>query len=94
MRAGAIPELVDQSAGALAEPHAEAGIAAANLAAAVADVFARDLDAVGAAARRHVVSNYSWSRSLQSIMTRYQSAVARRVPALASGLERAGTTTH
>jgi alpha-1,6-mannosyltransferase len=95
MRAGAIPELVDEKVGALAEPHADASVAAANLAAAVEGLYRRDLAAVGAAARCHVVSNYSWSRALQAIMARYQSAVAaRRVPAGAEGLARAETSTQ
>jgi alpha-1,6-mannosyltransferase len=92
MRAGAIPELVDESAGMLAEPHEDPNVAAANLAQAVADIYRRDLDMLGAAARRHVVSNYSWSRALQSLMLRYQSALASRVPARASALARAETT--
>ena len=55
-------------------------------------LYERDLDALGAAARRHVVSNYSWSRALQSLMARYQSALASRIPAGLPGLARAGTT--
>jgi alpha-1,6-mannosyltransferase len=92
MRAGAIPELFDESAGALAEPHEDPNAAAANLAGAIASVYQRDLDALGAAARHHVVSNYSWSRALQSLMLRYQSALASRVPSRASALARAETT--
>lgn len=92
MRAGAIPELVDETAGVLAEPHHDSDVAAANLATAIADFYQRDLDVLGAAARRHVVSNYSWSRALQSLMLRYQSALAARVPARATALARAETT--
>jgi alpha-1,6-mannosyltransferase len=91
MRAGAIPELVDESAGLLAEPHGDPEVAAANLASAIADIYLRDLDALGMAARQHVVANYSWSRALQSLMTRYQSAIAR-VPRHASDLARVETT--
>ncbi len=94
MRAGAIPELMDESVGMLAEPHDNAEVAAANLATAISTVYQRDLDVLGAAARRHVVSNYSWSRALQSLMMRYQSALAARAPAIASGLAQAETTTH
>ncbi len=91
MRAGALPELVDPGAGNLAEPHEDPHIAAANLADAITDVFARDLDVLGAAARRHVLANYSWSRALQSLMARYQQAVsARRLPTLADGLAQRG----
>ena len=51
MRAGAVPELLDERAGILAEPHDDAATAAANLAAAIAALYERDLDALGAAAR-------------------------------------------
>ena len=87
MRAGALPELVDPAAGNLAEPHEDPAVAAANLADAIVNVYERDLDALGAAARRHVLANYSWSRALQALMARYQAAVsARRLPALGNGL--------
>lgn len=93
MRAGAIPELVDPGAGTLADPHADPSVAAGNLAGAIVDVHERDTDALGAAARRHVLANYSWSRALQSLMARYQAAVsARRLPALTSALGEAETT--
>ena len=95
MRAGALPELVDTAAGNLADPHDDPQLAAANLADAIAQVYERDLDVLGAAARRHVMANYSWSRALQSLMSRYQLAVnARRLPALADGLARAETPTQ
>jgi alpha-1,6-mannosyltransferase len=95
MRAGALPELVDPGAGTLAEPHADPAMAAASLADAIVDVYERDVDVLGAAARRHVLANYSWSRTLQALMTRYQTAVgARRLPALANGLAGVETTTH
>ena len=95
MRAGALPELIDPAAGHLAEPHADPEIAAANLAESIVHVYERDLDVQGAAARRHVLANYSWSRALQSLMARYQAAVsARRLPDLADNMARAETTTH
>jgi len=95
MRAGALPELVDPGAGNLAEPHADPAVAAANLADAIVNVYERDLEALGAAARRHVLANYSWSRALQALMGRYQMAVsARRLPALGDALGRAETTTQ
>jgi alpha-1,6-mannosyltransferase len=94
MRAGAIPEFLDESAGVLAEPHADSDVAAAHLADAIASLYDRDLEVLGTAARRHVVSNYSWSRALQSLMQRYQFALGARIPAHAPGLARAETTTH
>jgi alpha-1,6-mannosyltransferase len=82
MRAGAVPELLDERAGVLAEPAGDPARAAANLAAAVAALYDRDLDALGAAARAHVTGNYGWTRALQSLMGRYQAAVgARHLPA-------------
>ncbi len=95
MRAGALPELVDPAAGNLAEPHADPAVAAAHLADAIVNAYERGVDLLGAAARRHVLANYSWSRTLQALMTRYQVAVGpRRLPALANGLAGAETTTH
>jgi alpha-1,6-mannosyltransferase len=94
MRAGAIPELVDESAGVLAEPHADPEVAAERLAGAITALYERDLDALGAAARSHVVSNYSWSRALQSLMGRYQAALAPRIPAGVRGLTGVETPTH
>jgi alpha-1,6-mannosyltransferase len=87
--AGAIPELVDAGVGVLAEPFDDDARTAGNLAAAISALYERDLDALGAAARAHAVSNYSWSRALQTLMSRYQAAVsARHLPAV-PGLARA-----
>jgi len=83
MRAGAVPELLDDRVGALAEPHEDMSRTASNLAAAIAGLYERDPDALGKAAREHVVRNFSWNRALQSLMARYQAAVsARRLPAV------------
>lgn len=92
VRAGALAELVDESAGVLAEPHGNPEIMAASLAGAVSALFERDTEAMGAAARRHVESNYSWTRALQGLMSRYQAAVsARRRNAIEAALPSAGT---
>jgi alpha-1,6-mannosyltransferase len=93
MRAAAVPELVTADCGELAEPHADAGCAAENLAAAVRTLYDRDLDAVGALARRHVESNYSWGRTLQALMARYQCAVGARRPVSLEGVVRPSPTT-
>ena len=94
VRAGAVPELLDERAGVLAEPHADTATAAASFAAAIASLYERDRDALGCAARRHVVENYSWTRALQGLMARYQSAVAaHQLPAVARALARAGSAT-
>ena len=95
MRAGAVPELLDERTGVLADAHADCAIAAANLAAAIAALYERDLDALGVAARRHVVANYSWTRALQGLMTRYQAAVAtHQLPAVGRALSRAESPTR
>ena len=90
MRAGAIPEIVAIKTGVLAEPDADPSIAAGNLAEAVAHLYERDLDAAGAAARAHVLANFSWNRALQGLMAKYQAAAGlRHLPTTA--LARAGT---
>lgn len=84
MRAGAVPELLDEKAGLLAEAHGDPARMAENLASTISALYERDLEALGAAARAHVVRNFSWNRTLQSLMARYQVAVsARRLPAMA-----------
>jgi alpha-1,6-mannosyltransferase len=89
MRAGAVPELFEERAGLMAEPHADSSRAAANFAAAIAALYDRDLDAMGAAARQHVVDNYSWSRTLQGLMARYQTAAStHQLPAVGRALSR------
>jgi alpha-1,6-mannosyltransferase len=92
MRAAALPELIDENCGVLAEPHADPELSAASLAAAVSSLYDRDLDALGAAARRHVESSYSWTRALQSLMTRYQAVVnARRRVGIETALPSTGS---
>jgi alpha-1,6-mannosyltransferase len=95
MRAGAVPELFDERAGVLAEPHGNVATAAVNFSAAIAALYERDLDALGHAARKHVVSNYSWTRAFQGLMARYQAAVsAHELPAVAQAITRAESPTH
>jgi alpha-1,6-mannosyltransferase len=93
MRAGAIPELIDQRVGVLAEPHRDGARFASNLADAISGLYQGDLDLLGAAARRHVVQNFGWTRALQTLMARYQAAVSvRHLPAAAQALARAEPT--
>jgi alpha-1,6-mannosyltransferase len=81
-RAGAIPELLDQNMGQLVDAHADIDRAADELSAGVAALYERDIDALGRAARQHVLTNYSWTKVLQGLMARYQAAVnVRRLPA-------------
>ena len=49
--------------------------------------------AVGLAARRHVEANYSWTRVLQGLMTRYHAAVVARRPLAVNGVVRPSPTT-
>jgi alpha-1,6-mannosyltransferase len=75
-RAGAFPEFVDETVGALAEPHSAAGMAAA-----IASLYERDLDAVGAAARARVLRHFTWSRAFHTQLAAYASLLgAQRLP--------------
>lgn len=88
MRAGALPEFVDHRWGSLAEPHADPAQAARNLAEAVHSLYQREPEALGAAAREHVVAHYDWNRVLQGLLVRYQAAAgARHLPALGGALQ-------
>jgi len=95
MRASAVPELLDERAGVLVDPVADVESAAARFAEGIASLYDADVDARGAAARAHVLANYSWNRALQSLMTRYQAAVGARRAALGGDvLERTPRTLH
>jgi alpha-1,6-mannosyltransferase len=84
-RAGALPELIPANAGVLAEPHSPA-----DLAAAIASLYERDLDALGAAARAHVEANYHWGRARRQLVMRYCHLVGAGLPSLGTQeLERA-----
>ncbi|MHA6523517.1 glycosyltransferase [Tessaracoccus sp. G1721] len=85
MRAGALPELIAENTGLLAEPQGHPVMAAVSLAAAVEELYARDPDAMGEAARRHVEANYSWTHVLPGLMSRYQVAVSARGRVAAAG---------
>ncbi|HVN44267.1 MAG TPA: glycosyltransferase [Steroidobacteraceae bacterium] len=75
-RAGAFPEFVDDSVGMLAEPHSAAGMAEA-----IAALYDRDLEALGAAARLRVVRHFTWSRTFHSQLAAYASLLGtQRVP--------------
>ncbi len=88
MRAGALPEIVDGRSGILAEPHADPAQAARNLASAIHALYDRDPEALGAAARAHVVANYGWERALQGLMARYVTAAGvRQLPQLGGALQ-------
>lgn len=70
-RAGAVAELLDEHSGVLADPGD-----AASLAAAVAALYERDLDALGCNARRHVLQHYTWAKVFQRQLTVYRALLA------------------
>ena len=75
-RAGAFPEFVDETVGALAEPHSAAGMAAA-----IASLYERDIDVVGATARARVLRHFTWNRAFHTQLASYASLLgAQRVP--------------
>lgn len=67
-RAGALPELVDEHVGALAEPGR-----ADSLADAISALYERDLEAIGASARARVLRQFTWQKTLQRQMAVYDS---------------------
>jgi alpha-1,6-mannosyltransferase len=74
-RAGAFPEFVDESVGVLAAPNC-----GASMAEAVAALYQRDLEAVGAAARARVLRQFTWNRAFHAQIATYASLVgAHRV---------------
>ncbi|GAC1662954.1 MAG: glycosyltransferase family 1 protein [Steroidobacteraceae bacterium] len=83
VRAGAFPEFVDDGVGVLAEPNS-----AVSMAEAIASLYARDLEALGAAARARVLKHFTWHRAFHAQMSAYASLAThpRRVPE-AVGLE-------
>jgi alpha-1,6-mannosyltransferase len=76
-RAGAFPEVVDDSVGVLAEPDSGAGMAAA-----IAALYERDLDAVGRAARARVLRQFTWDRAFHLQTAAYASLVGAHRTAL------------
>ncbi len=71
-RAGAIPEFVDEGVGLLAEPGS-----GARMAEAVAALYERDLEALGANARARVLRTFTWNRAFQSQMATYNALLGR-----------------
>lgn len=68
VRAGAVPELVDEQVGELAEPES-----AASMARAIGRLYERDLDALGASARARALQRFTWSHVLQLQLASYAS---------------------
>jgi alpha-1,6-mannosyltransferase len=88
-RAGAIPEIVDESVGMLAEPGD-----GASMAEAIAALYERDIEAVGAAARARVLKHFTWAQAFTAQVNVYASlASARRIPLAAQPVIELGTPT-
>jgi alpha-1,6-mannosyltransferase len=78
-RAAALPELIDERVGVLAEP-----LSASSMAAAITHLYERDYEAMGAAARARVLTQHTWTRVFQAQITAYANLTAThrvRVPA-------------
>jgi alpha-1,6-mannosyltransferase len=85
-RAGAIPELVDERCGLLSEPGNPG-----SLADAVATLYERNIEAVGAHARTHVLRQFTWSRVLAAQLSVYRALLAgTRTAVVAQPLAQAG----
>jgi len=72
-RAGAIPEIVDESVGLLAKP-GDAG----NMVETIASLYDRDVEAIGAAARARVLKQFTWTQSFTAEVNAYTSLVGAR----------------
>ena len=72
VRAGAIPEFVDEGVGMLAEP-----ASAARMAEAIAALYERDIEVLGTNARARVLRKYTWNRALQGQMATYRALLGR-----------------
>jgi alpha-1,6-mannosyltransferase len=68
VRAGAVPELVDERVGELAEPDS-----GASMAQAIRRLYERDLDALGTNARERALQRFTWSHVLQLQLATYAS---------------------
>lgn len=72
VRAGAVGELVDDQVGLLAD-----AATAKHVAQAVRDLFDRDLQQLGRAARARVCSRYTWTHALQMQLAAYAAVTGR-----------------
>ena len=75
--AGAIPEFVDDSVGILSPPNDPA-----KMADAIAALYDRDLDQIGAAARARVLQRYTWNHSFHAQTMAYSTLVGSRRPSM------------
>ncbi len=88
-RAGAFPELIDESVGVLAAPNSASGMAEA-----IAALYERDRDALGTAARARVLRQFTWQRAFHGQFAAYASLLgARRLPLAPAQIIELGTPT-
>jgi alpha-1,6-mannosyltransferase len=80
-RAGAFPEFVDDSVGVLAEPNSAAGMAEA-----IAALYERDIEALGAAARERVLKHFTWHRAFHTQFCAYASLAGTHRQSVPAGL--------
>lgn len=73
VRAGAVPEFVDESVGMVAEP-----CNGASMAEAIAALYERDIEAIGVTARTRVLRRFTWQKAFQAQLTAYASLVGTR----------------
>jgi alpha-1,6-mannosyltransferase len=66
VRAGSVPELIDERVGELAQPES-----AASMAQAIRRLYERDPDVLGANARERVLQRFTWSHVLQLQLASY-----------------------
>ncbi len=73
--AGAFPEFVDDRVGILAAPNSSSSMAEA-----IAALYERDLQQMGAAARARVLHRYTWNHAFQAQTQAYASLIGSRRP--------------
>jgi alpha-1,6-mannosyltransferase len=74
-RAAAIPEFIDESVGMLATPNS-----APSMAEAIAALYERDLQALGAAARARVLQRFTWDQAFRQQTAAYAMLMGARRP--------------
>ena len=77
VRAGAIPEFVDDGVGLLTEPGS-----GARMAEAIVELYERDIETLGANARARVERKYTWNRAFHGQMATYKALLGRERAAL------------
>jgi alpha-1,6-mannosyltransferase len=82
-RAGAVPELVSEDVGSLAEPHSSQSMADC-----IAALYDRDIESLGVAARKRVLQQFTWQQALQAQIAVYASVAKAKRLQLTPAVER------